>query len=231
MVRLPLVLLVGFLLGLPAEAEAQSRLEPEPGPLFQPDKPTENTRRTVRHLLSGEPFHHRARIVAIPSFDRAWSVTLTEVEPRRDAEPNDAPGRFLLRYATYDHRRSPHPEKPEVERFEAPLDREAGVAVQRAWLYMLRRVRHPKEPRIGADGTEYHFSRAVPVVAEDQATPFGFESGRIWSPRPGTATALLVHLSEELRAYATAKEEDRPKHRERILCLAEEIQPKEDAQE
>jgi hypothetical protein len=70
--------------------------------------------------------------------------------------------------------------------------------IRGVWRKMLAQTRHPREPRIGADGTSYHFSGFFPNRL--------IMSGTIWSPDPNTKTWHFVRLAETLAGYAEGRE-------------------------
>ena len=68
--------------------------------------------------------------------------------------------------------------------------------IRRIWQDMLLKVKYPKDPRIGTDGMDVHFSMFI--------SGRGVVSGQIWSPRRGK-TLALVDLADALGAYAEGK--------------------------
>jgi hypothetical protein len=72
--------------------------------------------------------------------------------------------------------------------------------IRRIWQDMLLNARFPKNPRIGTDGMDVHFSMWI--------SGHGYIGGQIWSPERGK-TAALEDLAEVLGDYAEGKADEK----------------------
>jgi hypothetical protein len=197
---------------------AQDHLIPELGSLN--DLGVDLAGHLRRDLFKGAEFdHYRARVVCVPSFKPAWAATLV-----CDDEDGDRSASYSILYAELEGRVGVELERADVQRLRANIDREAAEAVQRVWLTVLRGVRHPKQFVSGADGITYHFSRFVARISDDPIAPRGWETGWVWTPRPGSPPGRLAALADRLRAYAKASPEERPRIRDAILKEASALQ-------
>src|SRR5262249_29843998 len=103
-----------------------------------------------------------------------------------------------------------------AKRARVPLDRETAESLNQVWRSMLLTTRYPKEPRLGADGVDYHFSRFVPLIDCGRPDPLaGWEQGTIWTPDEESLCGELVAIGERLKACTQARRENRERvHRE-----------------
>jgi hypothetical protein len=216
-----LILASPFLLGL--SARAQDHLEPEQGTLNQREFLRNYDQRLREVLLKDPGDWHVARMVCLPSFQPEWVVTVV----REKTPDDDAPRTYHVEYVVADRKLFPPKDSEGVgaKTSRAPIDRETAEAVNRIWRRMLRMTRYPDEPGLGADGTDYHFSRFLPLVNDGRPDPpGGWEQGTIWSPDEDSPCGRLVAIGERLRDYATAKPEDRAKLGREIREMAASLQ-------
>jgi len=197
-------------------AWAQDHLEPEEGAFSKPQWEWDYHERVRDVLLKDAASDHIARMIYLPSFKPEWVVTVAE-----DSDPDDdTPTTYYVEYVVAERELFPVADKqgpPPVRRFRAPLDRATAKALNVAWRKMLRKTHYPDEPRLGADGADYHFSRFVPLVNRGQNDPLaGFEQGTIWSPDDESLCGALVELGYTLKRYAEARPQDRDKIRAQI---------------
>jgi putative addiction module component (TIGR02574 family) len=205
-----LVLCLAVLATDALDAAAQDHLLPELGSLNDPGVAHAKSIREV--LLKDAAFYYRARVICLPSGTPAWVVTLTR-------EQEDPPA-YFVEYAVFEHGggNGVRIEDSRVRKEKVPIDREAAEAIQGAWLKMLRAVRYPEVVvGGGADGITYHFSRFVPHLSGDSLASPGWETGQVWSPKPGSPPGRLASISELMRDYALASKEERAKLRGGIL--------------
>jgi hypothetical protein len=187
-------------------ASAQEHLEPERGSINESLTSLDYKLRLHKALLKEAASYYRARVICEPAFQRRWVVTLV-------CEQADTPV-YFVDYAGLADPRDP---RAGGQKARAPLDREAADAIQNVWLQMLRAVRYPDAPRIGADGVTYHFSRFVGLGEDDPRAPGGWETGQVWTPDPTSLTGRLASLGEAMREFAMAPQEKRADLREKIL--------------
>jgi hypothetical protein len=189
-------------------ASAQDRLVPESGGLNMSRDRWED-QQTVREMLYKDAsLLHLARMVCLPAFEPYWMVTVV----REDGEDLDAPHTYYVEYVGQERKLDSLAKKA-----RAPLDAETAEALNKTWRRMLRRTRYPAEPRIGADGVDYHFSRFLPLIDRGRPDPLaGWEEGTIWSPDDDSPCGAIVTLGERLKAYVQARPEDRDKVRAEI---------------
>jgi hypothetical protein len=197
-------------------ASAQDHLEPEQAILNEPEWQWSYAQRLREVLLKDAARYHLARMVCLPAFEPEWVVTVV----REEAEDPDAPHSYYVEYVGAEKKLFP-PKKSQgvtAKKSRAPLDRETAESLNKTWRRMLRATRYPKEPRLGADGVSYHFSRFLPLIDRgSQSDPLaGWEQGKIWSPDEDSLCDELVAIGERLKAYATARPEDREKVRQEI---------------
>ena len=92
-----------------------------------------------------------------------------------------------------------------AKKARVPIDGETAESLNQVWRRMLRRTRYPKEPGVGADGVDYHFSRFLPLIDCGRPDPLGgWEEGTIWSPNEESPCGELVAIVERLKSYAQA---------------------------
>jgi hypothetical protein len=195
-------------------ATAQDHLEPEAGILNMPDSWWDYSKRLRNVLMKDAAGYHLARMACLPTFETEWVVTLV----REDGDDPDDPQTYFVEYVGAESRlyRTKDSEDIKVKRARATLDPDTAEFLNTTWHRMLRRTRYPKEPRLGADGVEYHFSRFVPMIDRGKNDRHaGWEQGRIWSPDEGSICGDLVAIGEGLKDFALAKPEDR----ERLGCV------------
>jgi hypothetical protein len=215
-----LVLATQFTLCL--TASAQDHLEPERGILNQAEWQWNYSLKLREVLLKDAGGYHLARMVCLPAFEPEWVVTVV----RQDGEDRDAPQTYFVEYVAAEKKLFPPNEAQGVKakKSRAPLDRETAESLNKTWRRMLRMTRYPKEPRLGADGVDYHFSRYVPLVDRGQSDPLaGWEHGTIWTPDEESTCGELVAIGERLKAYATAQPEDRAKVSREIRERADKL--------
>jgi hypothetical protein len=203
-----LVLVAQLTLGF--SASAQDHLEPEEGTLNQQEWQWDYTKRLREVLLKEAASFHLARMVCIPAFEPEWVVTVV----REDGEDVDAPRTYYVEYVGAERRlfRPRNSQSVTVKKSRAPLDSKTADSLNKTWRRMLRTARYPMEPRLGADGMSYHFSRSLPLIDRGQSDPLaGGEQGRIWSPDEESLCGDLVAIGERLKVYVQAKPEDRDK--------------------
>lgn len=220
-----LILAAQLILGV--SASAQDHLEPEEGILNQPAWRWDYAERLREVLLKDAAFYHLARMVCLPSFEPEWVVTVV----REDGKDFDAPHSYYVEYVGAEtilfHAKNAR--RLTVKKSRASLDRETAESVNKTWRRMLRTTRYPEQPRLGADGESYHFSRFVPLIDRGRPDPLGGrEQGTIWSPDGGSLCEELVAIGERLKAYAQAKPEDRDKIRSEIRVKADQLGAKLD---
>ena len=194
------------------DASAQDHLVPELGSLNDLGVDYAKSMRDV--LLKDAALHYRARVICLRFGEAAWAVTLTR--------ESDDPPAYFIEHAVLEGRGKI--ENCRARRTKTPIDREAAEAIQKVWLRMLRAVRHPEVPRIGADGVTYHFSRFVPFAEDDPPAPAGRETGQIWTPDPASPPGRLASLSQAMRAYTLTQEAKRANQRERMLKEVVDLQ-------
>jgi hypothetical protein len=208
-----LVLLTQFTVCL--NASAQNHLEPERGLLNQPEGQWSYAQRLREAILKDAAGYHLARMVCLPSFEPEWVVTVV----RQTAEDHDRPHFYYVEFMGAEKNLF-HPNESQgvtVKKSRAPLDRETAESLNKTWRRMLRTTRYPKEPRLGADGVNYHFSRFLPLIDGGRSDPLaGWEQGTIWAPDEDSECGELVAIGERLKIYAQARPEDREKARQAI---------------
>ena len=74
-----------------------------------------------------------------------------------------------------------------------PISVPVKERIERAWQKMLLAARHPKTPRLGLDGVEFHFSMFI--------IEHGIVTAEVWSPDRGKARAF-TELAEALIEFA-----------------------------
>lgn len=203
-----LVLATQFALCL--TASAQDHLEPEEGTLNQPQWRWNYAQRIREVLLKDAADYHVARMVCLPSFEPEWVVTVV----REEAEDLDAPHSYYVEYVIAEKKLFPPKDSQGVtgKKSRASLDRETAESLNRIWRRMLRTTRYPEEPRLGADGVDYRFSRFLALLDRGQPEPLpGWEQGMIWTPDAESLCGELVAIGERLKAYVLARPEDREK--------------------
>jgi hypothetical protein len=192
-------------------ASAQDHLEPAKGILNQPEWEWSHAQRIREVLLKDAADYHLARMICLPAFHPEWVVTVV----RAEAKDFDAPHSYYVEYVGLEKSlfRLKDFQGVTVKQSRAPLDHETAESLNKTWRRMLRTTRYPKEPRLGADGVTYHFSRFLPMIDRGQDDPLaGWEQGTIWSPDEESQCGELVAIGERLKAYAQA----RPERRERV---------------
>lgn len=223
---------------IPPVARGQDHLEPEVGLLTSHGFHWEYATGLRQLLLKDAPMYHRARVICVPAFEPAWAVTLVrqdgelQVSPaaRLPADP-DAPTKpviYLVEYVGAERVlgfegegrvRVQNPRGIGVQTARAELDAATAEAVQEVWRRMLRGVRYPEEPRLGADGVDFHFSRGLPYKDQDG----GFEEGKVWTPDPESLTGALAELGVQLKGYALAPIRERAERARAIREHAERL--------
>jgi hypothetical protein len=213
MSAIPIIASVG------SHASAQDYLEPERGSVNDSQASLDYYLRLHKALLKDAAFHYRARVICEPAFRPRWVVSLVCDAGHLvgDGKNHSA---FFIEYRTLVAGADGSFETARVQKATAPVDQEAAEAIQGLWLRMLRAVRHPDDPRTGADGVTYHFSRFIPLGLDDPLAPGGWEAGQIWTPDPNSTNGRLASISEVMRDFAMAPQEKRAGLRERILKQA-----------
>jgi hypothetical protein len=211
------ILIVAILANAWYSASAQNHLEPEEGILNELEFRWEHRKRIREVLLKGAAFYHVARMVCIPAFRPEWVVTVVQEE----AEDADTPDSYYVEYVAVDKKLFPPNanEKLTVKKERAVLARETAEALNTTWRRILRSTRYSRNPRIGADGVGYHFSRGVPLKYRDG----GFEQGQIWTPVQSSPCGELVAIGEALRDYACAKPDKRDEARTVLRTRIEQL--------
>src|SRR5262245_54564919 len=144
-------------------ASAQDHLEPEQGMLNQPGWEWDYAQRLREVLLKDAAREHVARMVCSPSLSEPeWVVTVVREEPK----DLDGPHTYYVECGVAEKKLFPPKDSKGVtaKRARAPLDRETAESLNQVWRRMLLTTRYPKEPRLGADGVDYHFSRFLPLI-------------------------------------------------------------------
>lgn len=203
-------------------ASAQDHLEPEEGILNQRESQLEYAKRLREVLLKDAAGYHLARMVCLPAFEAEWIVTVV----RENGQDLDAPHSYYVEYVGAGKKLSPPTESQGigVKKSRATLDPETAESLNKTWRRMLRRTRYPSEPRLGADGVSYHFSRFVPLVDRGQPEALaGWEQGTIWTPDGESVCGELVGIGERLKEYAQAKPEDRNRIRSEIRARVDKL--------
>ncbi|AGA28456.1 hypothetical protein [Singulisphaera acidiphila] len=207
-------------------ASAQSHLEPENGILNATDSTWNSSKRIREVLLKEATYYHLARMVCLPSFDEPeWVVTVV----RQDGEELDAPHTYFVEYVGAETKLflAKGAQDVQVKRSRAPLDRSTAESLNKTWRRMLRSTRYPKDPRLGADGVNYHFSRFVPLIDRGRNDPLaGWEQGKIWTPDEDSLCGELVAIGEELKRYAVALPADRDRIHDRIRAKEHQLKAK-----
>jgi hypothetical protein len=201
-------LILAALFTLCLTASAQDHLEPERGMLNQPEWQWESAQRLREVLLKDAASYHLVRMVCLPAFEREWVVTVVREEPK----DLDGPHAYYVECVVAERKLFPPKDSRGVtaKKARAPVDRDTAESLNQIWRRMLRTTRYPREPRLGADGVDYHFSRFLPLVDCGRADPLaGWEQGTIWSPDEASFCGELVAIGERLKAYAQARPEDR----------------------
>jgi hypothetical protein len=201
------ILLLAILSTQALPTSAQDHLVPETGILNFPDWHWQYTQKIRDVLLKDAGTYYLARMVCLPSFDPEWTVTVI-----REDKDDDCERRYFVEFvgAKKNLFAQKNPGGIEVKKSRVPLDRDTAEDLNKIWRHMLHATRYPKEPRIGADGATYHFSRFVALYDQGQADPLaGFENGMVWTPEPRSMTGRLVRIGEELKKYALANADDR----------------------
>ena len=208
-----LILAAQFTLGL--TASAQEHLEPEEGMLNQPEWECDYGHRLREVLLKDAASEHLARMVCLPAFQPEWVVTVVREEPK----DLDGPHTYYVECVVAERKLFP-PKKSQgvmAKKARAPLDGKTAESLNQVWRRMLRTPRYPKEPGLGADGVDYHFSRFLPLIDCGRPDPLGgWEEGAIWSPDEESSCGQLVAIGERLKSYAQARPEDRERVRREI---------------
>lgn len=207
------ILAAPFALGV--TASAQDHLEPEEGMLNLSKMEWDYGQRLREVLLKDAADYHLARMVCLPSFQPEWVVTVV----REDPKDFDGPHTYYVECVVAERKLFP-PKKSQgvkARKARAPIDGETAESLNQVWRRMLRTPRYPKEPGLGADGVDYHFSRFVPMVDCGRPDPLaGWEQGKIWSPDEESPCGELVIIGERLKAYAEAEPKNREKARQEI---------------
>lgn len=196
-------------------ASAQDHLEPEEGTLNQPEWRWDYARKLREVLLKDAGNYHLARMICLPSFEPEWVVTVVREEPK----DIDGPHTYYVECVIAGRKlfRRKDSRGVDVKKARAPLDGETAESLNQVWRRMLRTTRYPKEPRLGADGTNYHFSRFLPLFDRGRPDPLGgWEQGKTWSPDEESPCGGIVAIGEQLKAYAQARPEDRDMIRREI---------------
>ncbi len=189
---------------------AQDHLAPEAGILNTPSFHWDYSKRLRDVLLKDAASYHLARMVCLPSFETEWVVTVV----REDGADLDDPRTYFVEYVGAESKlfRTEDSQDIKVRKARAAIDPDTAEFLNTTWRRMLRRTRYPKEPRLGADGVSYHFSRFVPLIDRGRNDPrAGWEQGTIWSPDEDSLCGELVAIGEGLKDYALAQQEDRQK--------------------
>jgi hypothetical protein len=84
-----------------------------------------------------------------------------------------------------------------VVRYVQPLPRKTARKLHDIWKEMLLKARPPRDARLGADGTMYHYHARF--------RSRGAMNGQIWSPEEGSKTWDSNRLTETLADYARGK--------------------------
>jgi hypothetical protein len=203
-------------------ASAQEHLEPEQGLLNQPGWQWDYAQRLREVLLKDAAGYHLARMACLPAFEPEWVVTVVREEPK----DHDGPHTYYVECAVAERKLFPPRDSRGVtaKQARASLDSETAGSLNRVWRRMLRTTRYPKEPRLGADGVDYHFSRYLPLTDCGRPDPLaGWEQGTIWSPDEDSPCGELVAIGERLKAYAEARPEDREGVRREIRERADKL--------
>src|SRR5689334_10917659 len=137
-------------------APAQDHLEPEEGLLSQPEWRWDYGQRLREVLLKDAAPYHLARVVCLPAFEPEWVVTVIREEPKK----LDGPHTYYVECVVAEKRLFPPKDSRGVtaRKARAALDGETAESLNQVWRRMLRTTRYPKEPQLGADGVDYHFS-------------------------------------------------------------------------
>jgi len=186
-------------------ALAQDALEPEGGILNSDEMEWSYAEKVRDKLLKQEEAYFGARVIALPSFESEWVLTLTtEYDGKNKIH-------YVLEYAEagkslWDSEKNW--KAIPVKRLKVKLDNKIAGEVEDVWRGMLRQVRYPESEPESLDGTSYHFSRAVPNLAGGRPNPEGgFESGQVSSPDPDSVCGKFVKLAEDLRGYVLKEAE------------------------
>lgn len=212
-------------------ASAQDHLEPEQVIFNQPEWMWNYAKCVREVLLKDASSYHVARMICLPSlFPPEWVVTVV----RENGKDDDAPQTYYVEYVGAEKKlfRADDPKSLTVKKARAPLDNKTAESLNKTWRRMLRTSRYPNEPRLGADGVSYHFSRFLPLINRGQPDPLGgWEQGTTWSPDDDSLCGELVSIGERLKEYAQAKPEDRDKLSSAIRLTAEDLGAKLDRRE
>lgn len=190
-----------------ADARSQDFLEPETGGINEDLTVLDGYRRLREALLEKGQRYYQARVICRPSTEPTWVVTLTS----RPDEETGKDAAFHVEFAGFEPvgQDEQRPGDNRVRRARVPIDRGTADAVRSVWMRMLRATRYREGRLGGADGVDYHFSRAVSSLRFDPDFPPGFETGTIWSPDAESLTGQLTELGKALKAYALASPEER----------------------
>jgi hypothetical protein len=211
-------------------APAQDYLEPEETVLNAANFQWEYADKLRSVLLKDAARYYLARLIVIPSFEPEWVVNVFRVD-KGLLTPDDQLT-YFVEYARAEkqlwYRKNFRDVK--VKRARVQLDEETANAVAEVWRPMLKAMRYPESPEVGAtDGVTFHFSRAVRVPRIDRGRwdeRAGFEQGRIHSPSRDSLTGDLTALGGLLKEYAVAHPEFRDKLRSDIRARAEKLKTK-----
>jgi hypothetical protein len=214
---------------LPAPALAQDHLDPEETlwNSYHPEWDME-----IRRAFFGDGYNDNYNVRMIRGL-REGVLVPTEravsLRPILQPEPNITQERRKMRY--------PPKERPlfvvelvtfaemfwgtqkadeaQVNRYQAPLDEQTALLVEKAWLAVLKRPQQEEYPRLVEDGSEFHFAARERGI--------GTRSGRISSPEPNTLTHYLVKLGKALEEYACRPAEEREARCKTIRAITAEI--------
>lgn len=204
-------------------------LEPEDGYFAEYGGPDPYDLR-VAELLLGEHGYRRCQMVFKPSFEAERAVYIVREDEKRDAvvvarelapplwnsmsvilqlESTDG----TVSYSRESRRNALDKVTVEVVESSAVLDAATAELLEEVWALALMQTRHPTHAVHGFDGTLYH--------AASWVRGFGYHTGKIWTPPPGSKPWDLVELAEALEEFALSGESERSAARRRLIRLAE----------
>jgi hypothetical protein len=97
---------------------------------------------------------------------------------------------YVLKSASYDE----NDDDMKIEVRKKELSKKLGESIRQLWFELLMTVRYPEDPRIGTDGSHYHF----------QAWVFGYGTmrGNLSWPRESDAAYKFILYAKELDKFS-----------------------------
>jgi len=138
------------------------------------------------------------RIFYQEASQQLWQYSVLEMMKRGEITSADANGKSTTAedIAKLEKSLPPNPKDVKINRCEYAIDSDLGAKIVDDWRRMLLGTRYAKRPRMGIDGTFYHFFAKS-----------GYQgmAGKTWSPDPATATGMLAQLADSMKTLCTTK--------------------------